>query len=53
MVDYPSFYNQTVSNLNNIIPNKTNYYNNSLSVFLQKLSQNSLIIQSYYLIVAT
>ncbi len=48
MVDYPSFYNQTVSNLNNIIPNKTNYYNNSLSVFLQKLSQNSLIIQSYY-----
>ncbi|UTX46977.1 hypothetical protein [Chryseobacterium sp. MA9] len=48
MVDYPNFYNQTISNLNNIIPNKTNYYNQPLSAFLQKLSQNNLSIQSYY-----
>ncbi|PTT21016.1 hypothetical protein DBR28_20465, partial [Chryseobacterium sp. HMWF028] len=48
MVDYPNFYSQTISNLNNIIPNKANYYNQPLSVFLQHLSQNNLSIQSYY-----
>ncbi|PRB02867.1 hypothetical protein CQ046_11735 [Chryseobacterium sp. MYb7] len=48
MVDYPNFYGQIISNLNNIIPNKTNYYNQPLSVFLQNLSQNNLSIQSYY-----
>ncbi|PRB02868.1 hypothetical protein CQ046_11740 [Chryseobacterium sp. MYb7] len=47
LADYPNFYNQTINKLNNIIPNKTNYYNQPLSNFLQVLSQNNLIIKAY------
>lgn len=45
--EYPTFYTQTVGKLNNIIPNKTNYYGQPLSVFLQALNQNNLIIKEY------
>lgn len=47
IASYPNFYIQTINNLNNIIPNKTAYYGQSLSVFLQALSQNNLIIKAY------
>ena len=46
--NYPNFYNQTVNKLNNIIPNKTNYYGHPLSSLIQTLTQNNLIIQAYY-----
>ena len=44
---YPSFYQQTVQNLNNIIPNKTIYYNQPLSLLLTSLSQNNIIIKDF------
>ncbi|SEH34616.1 hypothetical protein [Chryseobacterium culicis] len=47
IADYPNFYNQTISNLNNLMPNKTNYYNQPLSVFLQALAQNNIVIKAY------
>ncbi|MEC3877430.1 hypothetical protein [Chryseobacterium salviniae] len=47
MTNYPSFYTQIVNKLNNIIPNKTVYYNQPLSVLLQTLSQNNLTIKAY------
>ncbi|UFH33825.1 hypothetical protein LNP04_09035 [Chryseobacterium sp. C-71] len=47
MTDYPNFYNQTIDKLDNIIPYKTNYYGQPLSLFLQALSQNGLIINAY------
>ncbi|EFK37939.1 Uncharacterised protein [Chryseobacterium gleum] len=47
ITDYPNFYNQTVSKLNNLMPNKTNYYNQPLSVFLQALDQNNIAIKAY------
>ncbi|MET3038047.1 hypothetical protein ABXT08_18255 [Chryseobacterium sp. NRRL B-14859] len=47
IAEYPNFYNQTISKLNNIIPNKTIYYGQSLSVFLQDLTQNNLVIKAY------
>ncbi|AZA75650.1 hypothetical protein [Chryseobacterium indoltheticum] len=47
ITDYPNFYNQTVNKLDNIIPNKTLYYNQSLSVFLQDLAQNNITIKAY------
>ncbi|MDR3024522.1 hypothetical protein [Chryseobacterium sp.] len=47
ITDYPNFYNKTVSNLNNLIPNKANYYNQPLSVFLQALAQNNIVIKAY------
>lgn len=45
--EYPAFYTQTINKLNNIIPNKTNYYGQPLSVFLQALNQNNIIIKEY------
>ncbi|WP_027381173.1 hypothetical protein [Chryseobacterium daeguense] len=48
IIDYPNFYDQTINNLDNVILNKTNYYNQPLSLFLQKISQSNLTIQSYY-----
>lgn len=45
--EYPAFYTQTVNKLNNIIPNKTNYYGQPLSAFLQTLSQNNIIVKEY------
>lgn len=47
IAEYPNFYNQTISKLNNIIPNKTSYYGQPLSVFLQALSQNNIIVKEY------
>lgn len=47
LTDYPIFYTKVVSKLNNIIPNKTNYYGKPLSIFLQTLSQNNLVIKAY------
>lgn len=47
IAEYPTFYTQTVNKLNNIIPNKTNYYGQPLSVFLQALAQNNIIVKSY------
>ncbi len=47
LAEYPAFYNSTVQKLNVIIPNKTNYYGQPLSVFLNALSQNSIVIKSY------
>ncbi|WP_294224883.1 hypothetical protein [uncultured Chryseobacterium sp.] len=45
--EYPAFYTQTINKLNNIIPNKTNYYGQPLSVFLQALNQNNIIVKKY------
>ncbi|MCX8533489.1 hypothetical protein [Chryseobacterium luquanense] len=47
IAEYPTFYTQTVNKLNNIIPNKANYYGQPLSVFLQALSQNNIIVKKY------
>lgn len=47
LTNYPNFYNQTIGRLNIVIPNKTNYYGQPLSVFLQALSQNNLNIKAY------
>ena len=47
ITQYPDFYNQTVQKLNNIIPNKTSYYGQPLSVFLQALNQNNLPVKEY------
>ena len=47
IAEYPTFYAQTVNKLNNIIPNKTNYYGQPLSVFLQALTQNNIIVKKY------
>jgi|GEM_PF-1017090 len=44
---YPSFYQQTVQKINNIIPNKTNYYGQPLSVFLSSLTQNNIVIKNF------
>lgn len=45
--EYPNFYTQTVNKMNNIIPNKTIYYGQPLSTFLQNLNQNNLSIKDY------
>ncbi len=45
--EYPAFYTQAINKLNNIIPNKTNYYGQLLSVFLQALNQNNIIVKEY------
>lgn len=45
--EYPAFYAQTVNKLNNIIPNKTNYYGQPLSAFLNVLNQNNIIVKKY------
>lgn len=47
IMQYPTFYNNTIQRLYNIIPNKTNYYGQPLSVFLNALSQNNVLIKSY------
>lgn len=47
IAEYPGFYTQTINKLNHIIPDKSNYYGQSLSVFLQALSQNNVKIKSY------
>jgi len=47
IAEYPTFYTQTINKLNNIIPNKNNYYGQPLSVFLQALIQNNIIIKEY------
>lgn len=47
LIDYPNFYNQTVNKLDNIIPNKTNYYGQPLSKLLQALAQNNITIKAY------
>lgn len=47
IAEYPAFYSQTINKLNNIIPNKTIYYGQPLSVFLQALNQNNVVIKSY------
>ncbi|WP_449399398.1 hypothetical protein [Chryseobacterium wanjuense] len=47
ITEYPAFYTQTVSKLNNLIPIKTTYYGQPLSTFLQALSQNNIIIKEY------
>lgn len=44
---YPAFYNETIQKMNNIIPNKTQYYGKPLSVFLAALNQNNIVIKSY------
>lgn len=44
---YPSFYQQTVQKINNIIPDKTNYYGQPFSVFINALSQNNLTVKSF------
>lgn len=47
LANYQNFYNQTISGLNNIIPNKANYYGQPLSLFLQALTQNNVAIKAY------
>lgn len=47
LAEYPSFYNSTVQKLNIIIPQKSNYYGQPLSLFLNALNQNNLVIKSY------
>jgi len=47
MTEYLNFYTQTVNKLNNVILNKANYYGQPLSVFLQDLNQNNIIIKNY------
>lgn len=47
IAEYPTFYTQTVNKLNNIIPNKTNYYGLQLSAFLNALHQNNIIVKEY------
>lgn len=47
ITSYPSFYNQTVAKLNNIIPNKNIYYGQPLSSLLQNINQNNLSIKDY------
>jgi len=47
LAEYPAFYNSTVQKLNIIIPNKTNYYGQPLSLFLNALNQNNVVIKSY------
>ena len=44
---YPTFYDETVQKMNNIILNKTQYYGQPLSVFLRALHQKNIIIKSY------
>ena len=47
IAEYPAFYTETINKLNNIIPNKTNYYGQPLSVFLQALDQSNVIVKKY------
>ncbi|MCI3939324.1 hypothetical protein MQX03_19290 [Chryseobacterium aahli] len=47
IAEYPTFYTQTINKLNNIIPNKANYYGQPLSVFLQVLTQNNITVKKY------
>ncbi|MNK79688.1 hypothetical protein D3C87_993580 [compost metagenome] len=47
IAEYPAFYTQTVNKLDNIIPNKAQYYGKPLSVFLSALEQNNLIVKEY------
>ena len=47
ITEYPAFYAQTVQKMNNIIPNKTQYYGKPLSAFLSALRQNNLIVKEY------
>jgi len=47
LAEYPAFYNSTIQKLNVIIPNKTNYYGQPLSLFLNALNQNNVVIKSY------
>ncbi|MBL1219380.1 hypothetical protein JET18_00900 [Chryseobacterium sp. L7] len=47
LTQYPNLYSETISKINNIIPTKSSYYGQPLSVFLQALAQQNLIIKAY------
>lgn len=45
--EYPTFYTQTVNKLNTIVPTKSNYYGQPLSLFLGALAQKNIMIKKY------
>ncbi|MCY0969532.1 hypothetical protein [Chryseobacterium wangxinyae] len=45
--DYITFYSNVVPKLNLLVPNKTQYYGQSLLAFLQALNQNNIIVKEY------